>query len=139
MNDSNNTYRDSLLSAEQKISESYDKTLITLSGGALGLTITFIKEIVGPSEIVCANYALIAWVSWAVSLSCLLFALLLGVYAFRHARENLDANKLNVQNPGGFYSSATRFLNIVGGILFIAGVVYFVYFSYLNLAVTNVR
>ena len=45
-------YRKSLIEIEQRIGAGYDKTLITLSGGALGLTVTFIKDIVTPASAV---------------------------------------------------------------------------------------
>ena len=67
-------YRNQLLEAEQKIGEGYDKTLITLSGGSLAISITFIKELVGDQPYVLVTALAISWSSWAISLTSLLLA-----------------------------------------------------------------
>ena len=45
-------YRQQLITLEQKSAESFDKTVIALSGGALGLSLTFVKEIVDLANVV---------------------------------------------------------------------------------------
>lgn len=133
MSDQTSEYRKTLIEIEQKIGEGYDKTLIALSGGALGVTITFIKDIVGESEIKSECMALMAWVSWALSLTCLLSAFYFGTTAYRYAIKKLDKEELDSNNPGGIYSNITNALNLIGGLSFIAGVIFFVYFAYQNL------
>jgi hypothetical protein len=54
-------YRQSLIDTQIKLSESYDKLLITLSGGALALSITFLKDVIGSKEISCPSLLLISW------------------------------------------------------------------------------
>ncbi len=126
-------YRQQLIEIEQKIHEGYDKTLISLSGGALGISFAFIKNIIGDDEIVNEQYALIAWVAWAASLTFLLTAFYFGTLAYRHAIKNLDLNKIDRENPGGCYATTMRFLNAFGGISFIIGVASFICFSYMNI------
>jgi len=133
MNDQTDEYRKTLIEMEQKVGEGFDKTLIALSGGALGVTITFIKDIVGESEIQSRELALYAWSAWAVSLSSLLLAFYFGTSAYRYAIKKLDEGKLDSKNPGGIFSSITNILNIVGGVSFIVGVILFVRFAYHNL------
>ena len=43
-------YRNGLIAAEQKSQDDYDKTIISLSGGALAISVVFIKDIMGNSE-----------------------------------------------------------------------------------------
>ena len=46
MDESLREYRKELIQTVQKLNENYDKLIITLSGGALGLSLAFIKDIV---------------------------------------------------------------------------------------------
>lgn len=133
MNDHTDEYRKTLIELEQRIGEGYDKTLIALSGGALGITITFIKDIVGESNIECGRLALIAWSAWALSLSSLLAAFYFGTMAYRYAIKKLDGGELNSKNPGGIFSTFTNYLNAIGGTSFIFGVIIFIGFAYKNL------
>ena len=57
-------YRNQIFDADQKQQESFDKTLITLSGGALGITFAFIKDIIGSNPIICPILISIAWIRW---------------------------------------------------------------------------
>ena len=40
-------YKAWLRETEQKLSEQFDKTMLTITGGALALSITFVKDIIG--------------------------------------------------------------------------------------------
>ncbi|MCP4975082.1 MAG: hypothetical protein GY931_02890 [Maribacter sp.] len=133
--DQKSAYRNLLQEAEQKIGEGYDKTLIALSGGALAISVTFIKEIVGSSKIIEKAFLGLAWGSWALSLTSLLFAFYFGSLAYRYAIKALDQDRLDNTNPGGLFSTLTRWLNAIGGISFLVGVAAFLYFSYKNTGV----
>ena len=53
-------YRDFLIAAEQKSQEDYDKTVIALSGGALGISFAFATDIVGGQSLtqpICCPFA----------------------------------------------------------------------------------
>lgn len=126
-------YRNQLLEWEQKIGDSYDKTLITLSGGALGLTITFIKNIIEENAIVCINLLLFSWGAWIVSLTSLLMALYFAQFAYRRTITQLDEKTIYEQTPGGKFTNIVSFCNAVGGIGFIVGVVAIVMFVSTNL------
>jgi len=45
-------YRKDLIKTVQKLNENYDKLIITLSGGAFGLSLVFVKDFVG-SDLGC--------------------------------------------------------------------------------------
>ena len=127
-------YRNQLLESEQKIGESYDKTLITLSGGALGLTITFIKDIVNTDKIYCITLLISSWIAWIVSLMSLLAALYFAQFAYRKTIKQLDEKTIYNETPGGCYTKIIHFCNAVGGIGFIFGVVAIAIFVYKNLS-----
>jgi len=131
--DSTAEFRKQLLEWEQKIGESYDKTLITLSGGALGLTIAFIKDIVGKDSIECTKLLISSWVSWTISLTSLLLALYFAQFAYRKTIEQLDDGTIYSETPGGYFTCAVYFFNALGGIGFIIGVITIVMFAYINL------
>lgn len=64
-------------------SESFDRYLLTLSGGALGLSITFLKDVVPLHNAVCIPLLIISWL-------CFIFCILITLVSFRlsiHALE----------------------------------------------------
>ena len=56
-------YRTELLQTVQKLNESYDKIIITLSGGALGLSVIFLKDVIKDNKL--ESPELLIW-SWAL-------------------------------------------------------------------------
>ena len=60
-------YRKWLVAAEQKSQEDFDKTVLTLSGGALGVSFVFLKDVIGPQPIVMSCFLMVAWAAWAFS------------------------------------------------------------------------
>ena len=126
-------YRTLLLEAEKKAQEDFDKTVLTLSGGALGISFAFVKDIVGDKPIITVNLLLSAWITWGASLLFVLASFYLSTQAFRIAITQLDSGDIYKQLPGGFYSRLTAISNITGGILFLVGVVFIVIFAGNNL------
>jgi hypothetical protein len=47
MNEDLEKYRDYLIEAERQTQRDYDKTVVALSGGALGLSFVFIRDVIG--------------------------------------------------------------------------------------------
>jgi len=122
-----NEYRKQLIDLEKSIHESYDKTLITLSGGALATSIAFYKDIIGNIPIE-KKYATCAWIIWSISLTVLILALYFGTLAYGYARKKLDADELNEENPGGYWTYIIKGLNALGIITFISGLILFLIF-----------
>ncbi|MHA3774782.1 hypothetical protein ACXR0O_24940 [Verrucomicrobiota bacterium sgz303538] len=52
----------------------FDKAVLALSGGALGLSFAFTEDVVGPENIVRAGFLLSAWISWGVSSASILMS-----------------------------------------------------------------
>jgi hypothetical protein len=126
-------YRDSLLTMEQKMQGDYDKAVMTLSGGALGVSFTFLKEVVRQAGISSPSYLLAAWICWGASATCTLFSFYTSALALRRAISQTDDKLIYLELIGGRYTTITKILNFSGGALFLMGVVSVVIFVARNL------
>ena len=126
-------YRKFLIAADQKAQEDFDKTVLSLSGGALGISFAFVKDIVGTKPVINSSLLLAAWIAWGISVCSVLFLFYLSQHALRHAIKQIDANEIYKQAPGGLYDRVTSVLNALGGILFFVGVILMVIFVSENL------
>jgi hypothetical protein len=88
-------YRDSLMQFDHEASLNFDKAVMSLSGGALGLTITFIKDIV-PNPVDETKIILLAsWIALALSLTFILFSYLTSMVSLRKAMKQVDTKKIS--------------------------------------------
>lgn len=126
-------YRKELLDTIQKLNESYDKLVIALSGGALALSITFLKDVVGSNTIQEPRLLLTAWGLFVISLACVLGAQLFGIAANKKAVSQVDSGEIYNNIPGGYYSFFTTWLHYSGTILLVAGLISIAAFVYSNI------
>ena len=126
-------YRKHLITAEQKSQEDFDKTVLSLSAGALGISFVFLKDVIGPNQILKPDLLFGAWIAWGMSNLCVLFSYYLSQQALRKAIQQTDSNVINNEKPGGWYSVATAILNPSGAILFFVGVCSITLFANANL------
>ena len=124
-------YRRQLIALEQKAQESYDKTLLTLSGGALGVSFAFVTNFVerGSMQASCLLFG--AWSCWALSLAMTLTSHLSSQTAIRRAIKDFDSGR-PVKRPGGRYDLLTVVLNVGAGVLFVVGVAFVGIFVWRN-------
>lgn len=114
-------YRNFLVEAERKAQEDYDKTILSLSGGALGISFAFLKDFVVSSP--TYRWTLFAsWIAWGLSMAFVLTSFYSSQQALRKAIEQVDADSIRQQVPGGFFSQLTTALNVLSGLLFFVGV-----------------
>lgn len=135
-------YRKWLVAAEQKSQEDFDKTVLSLSGGALGISFVFLKDVVGPQPIVLSGFLLAAWLTWAFSTFSVLTSFYLSHLALRRAIGQVDDGTIHKQTPGGAFACLTAILNATGAVLFLVGVCCITVFAGANLStkgVTNDR
>ena len=125
-------YRASLLAAEQKMQEEFDKTVLALSGGALGVTFAFIKDVIGQKPVTLPVLLFTAWISWGVSVSSILASFFFSQQALRKAIKQVDEGKIYKEYPGGMYDRVTGVLNFLGLVLFLVGVILAVIFVWKN-------
>ena len=111
--------RNSLVDAEREGSRSFDKAVLTLSAGALGLSITFLRQI-APSPIPGTVVVLIfAWIAFGLSVLCTLSSFLTSQRAIGRQREILDeiySKKIPNENWSGLknpWSTVTSILNVI--------------------------
>ena len=113
-------YRDLLVEQTSRSQAEYDRLVIALSGGAFGISFTFVDRIAGPNPVLI-RMMVIAWVFWALSLACALWSHRSSTLALRTATIQLDQGRLGSETTGGVADAVTDALNIASGALFVAG------------------
>ncbi len=126
-------YRTLLITGEQEAQEAYDKAVLSLSGGALGISFAFVRDIVGTQPLVQTDLLLTSWVAWGISATLVLVSFYVSKLAFKKALQQVDADQIYTQHPGGVFDRLTTVLNVLSGLLFLAGVLSIVSFVYYNL------
>lgn len=129
-----------LLDAKREGSRSFDKYVLTLSGGAFGLSLTFVRQIV-PKIIPGTFWLLIAaWAGFTVSILIILISFLTSLHAcdrqiqivedeFFHKqidKEKKDKNENRL-------TSWTNWLNIISILTFMIGIIFLIAFAISNL------
>lgn len=133
MDENLESYRTFLVNAEKKAQEDFDKTILTLSGGALGVSLAFVKDIIGPNPIQIAWVLLLSWGFWITSLTSILISFYTSQKALRKTVLQIDSNDIYGKVPGGFLSKITSALNLLGMLFFIFGIISIVVFAYKNM------
>ena len=143
-------YRALLVQTWQKTQDDIDKAILSLSGGALGVSFVFLKDIVGPAGAHRSGFLFSAWVCWATSCALTLLSFLTSRRAFVKQIAILDdeiagvtsqplppSNKL--VRAGRWCVSAaglnfcTSAFNSLAATLFVVGVVLMIVFTAYNL------
>jgi hypothetical protein len=128
------SYRNVLEQAYERQSEAYDKTVVALSGGALGVSITFIHEIVQsplPGTLFLLGFA---WSGFTASILASLVSLLTSQWALRKAISQVDSETIHDERPGAWHSQLTSVFNFTACLMFILGVAFLVWFCLKNFA-----
>lgn len=126
-------YRRHLQTAEQKSQEDFDKTVLSLSGGALGISFVFLKDVIGPNPVLDPGLLFTAWVAWGSSTFCVLASYYASHLALRKTIRQIDLRTVRKERPGGMYSAVTAVLNAAGAVLFLVGVCAITLFANANL------
>jgi len=129
-----------LIDAKREGARSFDKAILTLAAGALGLSLTFVKEIAPNMRLGTIPLLIGAWAGFCVSLLCTLVSFLTSQAACSRQLKILEAEyfgnrdsrseKINLKNWPGML---TNWLNILSIITFIAGAVFLAVFSAVNM------
>ncbi len=117
-------YRAHLVSLEQEAQEAYDKAILTLSGGALGLSLVAIKDYLSLRGGAGAGLIVLALLCWALSVSCALFSFVSIRRAFESAIGREDPGTISARSQLVSARVASG-LRIGAGVLFFGGVVFF--------------
>lgn len=119
-----------LVEARYRAQESYDKTLVVLASGALGLSFTIAKEFQPGLGTDARCLMFLAWVAWASSLAAMLASYLTSLQALTLSIRQLDSEdpddtQASSEKLGGRWTSATTVLNLLGSVCFVLGVIFF--------------
>lgn len=132
-------YRRFLVAGAQGSQEALDKALLTLSGGALGISVVFIKDILGPQLVVRLGALTTAWSSWSLSILLVVASFDMASRANRTAIAKCDDGTIyeHSKAPGGVFSYLTRACNFGAAALFVVGVIAMLVFVSANLKERN--
>lgn len=125
------THREFLQQLEVQSQSAFDKSVMALSGGALGLSFAFVMDIVPLERATHIAFLLLAWAAWAISVACVLASHIFSTLALRKEIESLDREEDNV--PSRRWDRVTASCNWAGGLLFVVGVFALATFVCLNL------
>lgn len=126
-------YRAEIVRLHGESQKSYDKTIVTLSAGALGLSLAFVHDYFADAPIQARTLLLAAWGAWGCSLAVILLSHLTSVWALKATISQVDSGMIFETSPGRGWSTVTTVLNILGGVLFLGGVVLLLLFVEQNL------
>jgi hypothetical protein len=126
-------YRKHIASAEQKAQEEFDKTIIALSGGGLGISFAFIDRFVKDEPIAHPSLLYWSWSLWTASLLLVVLSYFCSIRALRRALKQSYTGAAYSQRPGGRWAVATEILNLLGAALFAAGLLLMLSFVRSNL------
>jgi hypothetical protein len=129
--DTDGSYRKHLVKTRQASQTSYDSAVLMLSGGGLGVSIAFIKDIVGgANHAQWMPLAVFAWFFWGISCASVLYSHFSSVVAHDEWIDALDNNR----EPDIASDKLTRCFNVASGVLFLLGAFFFCLFTYINIA-----
>ena len=126
-------YRDLLVRAGQRAQEDYDRNVIALSGGAIGVSLVFLRDVIKQSVKTSHPLMLAAWIAWGLSIATVVASYFFSKKALDTAIDQVDAGEIRREKAGKSYSTVVSVLNPIGGGLFFAGVVLMAIFVYSNL------
>jgi hypothetical protein len=129
--------RKALVEGEQVSADNLDKNILTLAGGALGISLVFIEKIAPTPDPKTLVLLYIAWTSLVLSLLVTLSSQLTSQHAYRQARDILEdeffpegTKKAKTNNC---WSKWTQILNWISIGTFIIGVGMLALFSVQNI------
>lgn len=130
-------YRQEEALESKKSQESYDKALLSLSGGAIGISFAFVENFLNDQQSQNIGLLTLAWLFWAASLAFTLYSF----YFAQQAHENtvrvidqeinkipIDHNRISREALSGTSTAFVKLTNKASGICFIAGVIFLIWF-----------
>jgi hypothetical protein len=121
-----------LVDADREAARTFDKAMVTLSGGALALSIGFIDKIAPEPQ--HERFLIAGWAGFIAALLCTLFSLLTSQHAMK--RQIAICESVFMDDGSGAASNgwaiATLILNIAAIVIFVVGVAMLVTFSSMN-------
>ena len=120
-------FRAQLVSLQQKSQEAYDRAALTLSGGALGLSLVVVRDYLRLHGGGGAGLMVMALLCWALSVSCILFSYASRLKDLRSAIRRVDHGATSA-HLGGLSDGVASGLSAGSSLLFLVGVGFFAAF-----------
>ncbi len=132
--------RKSLIESKFEEARLFDKAILTLAAGALGLSLTFVRQIAPQPDSWTKPILAASWGSFSLSLLCTLISFLTSQYACSKQIEILegnnsetDANSKEEHTVHNRWGACTRKLNWASIVSFIIGAILLSIFGIANL------
>ncbi len=133
--------REQLVKSELNQSQQFDKYILTLSSGIFSLSIVFIEKIAINPEANTIWLLVTSWVVFSLSILSTLTSFLLSQIAYRKQQEILgewykslmDGKDLAEKDRKNIFMDCTGIINWASMAFFVAGVVFLIAFSAINL------
>jgi hypothetical protein len=128
-------YYETLCNEAYKARALYDSTIVTLSGGAFGLSLVFLKDVVAKGKVVCIVLLVLAFISWICSLIFVLYSYDSGSRAHLAAAASYSENPetYDYSSAGGADNERTKRFNVASGVLCVLGLALVSFFVAANL------
>ena len=127
--------RQASIEAEHSDAEHYDRWLLTLSAGALGISIAFLKDIAPNPDPSTHCWLITAWTSLIAAITATVGSMQVSQWAFQRYRALLD--KQHAGNPEASQrnnpKTVLQWLNWLSLFLFVTGISALAVFSFQNL------
>ena len=133
MTDDLATYRKHLVDARQQAQADYDKTVLTLAGGALGISFAFVERFVKDQPPFRIGFLVAAWMTWTVSLASVLVSFYLSRLSLDKAIRQADGGTIRRTRPGGVATILVEGCNFMSGASFVVGLVLMALFVWYNM------
>lgn len=126
-------FRDLLVEYDHQASIGFDRAVMTLSGGALGISVSFLHDVVASPLPGTKIFLAISWSAFAVSLTSILISYLTSMESLRTTIKEVDDGTIYLKKkPGGTPTWVTETLRITAAAGFLVGVVLFLIFALNN-------
>ncbi len=123
-----------LVQAEQDAYQQFDKTIITIASGGLGLSLLFLKDILDKDQITSQWLLIVSWCSFILSILSTLLSFMGSQRAFRRQIEITDElySKNQTHDSNNKPAKATEKLNYFSIGFLILAIILLVIFVSLN-------
>jgi hypothetical protein len=127
-----NSYRDLNTKLSYQANQNYDKYLITMSAGALALSLTFLSTILKDVHLKYILMLYLSWLGWGVAILAVLYSFLFSYCSHSKTINQINNRTIHQKKAGGWYTTTTKCLNWTAGISFFIASVLICIFIALN-------
>lgn len=130
-------YRRDLLSRQLYNCEKYDAAILTLSMASLGVSFTFIKDIIRPEDAAFTCVLVLSWIFFAISIILVVASFQISNQAIKDhiniAEEYYLKGNEDFANKRSIWAGFTTGINLASGFFFTFAVIFTIFFVTMNL------